>query len=82
MGGYAVTMTLHRSDARISRPHHTPVDAGATGRVLQVELAATAVERLELTGRPVGQDLRDWLASIGEAWSQMTFYLFDPDSWR
>lgn len=84
MGGYAVTMTLHRTDARISRPRHGPAidgDAVSSLGVAGVDWP-DAVERLELAGRPLGEDLRNWLASIGEAWSQMTFYLFDPQSWR
>jgi hypothetical protein len=39
-------------------------------------------ERIELIGRPIDAAVRDWLASIGETWSQVTFYLFDPQSWR
>jgi hypothetical protein len=37
---------------------------------------------VELVGRPVDDVIADWLASIGESWSQLTFFLFDPDSWR
>lgn len=39
-------------------------------------------DQIELVGRPIGEAICDWLASIGESWSQTTFYLFDPDSWR
>jgi hypothetical protein len=41
-----------------------------------------AIEQLELAGRPIGETVADWLASVGESWSQLTFFLFDPDSWR
>lgn len=43
------------------------------------DLAAGPVE---LVGRPLDEALGDWLGSVGESWSQLTFYLFDPDSWR
>lgn len=36
----------------------------------------------ELVGRPLDERLADWLASLGQAWTQLTFFLFDPDSWR
>ena len=37
---------------------------------------------VDLVGRPLDQVFGDWLASVGESWSQLTFFLFDPDSWR
>ena len=43
---------------------------------------ALAADHVELVGRPVDEVIADWLASVGESWSQLTFYLFDPDSWR
>jgi hypothetical protein len=39
-------------------------------------------EPIELIGRPVDQVVAEWLASVGESWSQLTFFLFDPESWR
>jgi hypothetical protein len=39
-------------------------------------------DSVELVGRPVADVIADWLASVGESWSQLTFFLFDPDSWR
>ena len=41
-----------------------------------------AADPVELVGRPLDEALGDWLASVGESWSQLTFFLFDPDSWR
>lgn len=41
-----------------------------------------AVDQLELVGRPVNETIADWLASVGESWAQLTFFLFDPESWR
>ena len=43
---------------------------------------AQAADHVELVGRPVDEVIADWLASVGESWSQLTFFLFDPDSWR
>jgi hypothetical protein len=43
---------------------------------------ARGADRIELVGHPLGRRWSDWLASIGESWSQTTFYLFDPESWR
>jgi hypothetical protein len=41
-----------------------------------------AIDQLELIGRPIDEAISDWLASIGESFSQLTFFLFDPESWR
>jgi hypothetical protein len=37
---------------------------------------------IDLVGRPLDAVIGDWLASVGESWSQLTFFLFDPHSWR
>jgi hypothetical protein len=39
-------------------------------------------ESEDLVGEPFLGRLSDWVAGIGEAWSQMVFFLFDPESWR
>jgi len=39
-------------------------------------------DQIELVGQPLDMSIREWLASIGESWSQLTFYLFDSESWR
>ena len=39
-------------------------------------------DHLELVGRPLDETIADWVASVGESWSQLTFFLFDPESWR
>jgi hypothetical protein len=41
-----------------------------------------AVDQFELVGRPIDETIADWLASVGESFSQLTFFLFDPESWR
>jgi hypothetical protein len=45
-------------------------------------LVSSEADQVELVGRPLDASIRDWLASIGESWSQLTFYLFDSESWR
>jgi len=40
------------------------------------------VDQLDLVGRPIDEVIADWLASVGESFSQLTFFLFDPESWR
>ena len=42
----------------------------------------SVADHIELVGRPLDEVVGDWLASIGESWSQLTFFLFDPESWR
>jgi len=39
-------------------------------------------DRIELVGRPLDERIADRLESVGESWSQLTFYLFDPQGWR
>jgi hypothetical protein len=39
-------------------------------------------DHVELVGRPLDETIAEWLASVGESWSQLTFFLFDPESWR
>lgn len=39
-------------------------------------------EPIELLGRPFGARLAERWDDLRETWSQMTFFLFDPDSWR
>lgn len=41
-----------------------------------------APDPVDLVGRPLDQVFGDWLASLGESWAQLTFFLFDPESWR
>ncbi len=89
MAGYAASSRLqgavpHFAGARpavrggtasLTLDPHAP-DALPAG----IEQAPT--DQIELVGRPLDETIRDWLASIGESWSQLTFYLFDPESWR
>jgi len=59
-----------------------PGDARHAVRLAGTDDQALAADHVELVGRPVDEVIADWLASVGESLSQLTFYLFDPDSWR
>ena len=87
MAGYAANGTLHgavpqfvaiggRTGSGGSRLSTTSADSAPSG-----ELTAETTP-IDLVGRPLDAVIGDWLASIGESWSQLTFYLFDPQSWR
>ena len=39
-------------------------------------------EAVELTGRPLAPRLAECWTDLREAWTQTTFYLFDPEGWR
>jgi hypothetical protein len=54
---------------------------GMFGPVASGEPLSEAVP-VDLVGRPLDAVIGDWLASVGESWSQLTFFLFDPESWR
>ena len=88
MSGYAASARLHGGAPRF-------VAAGAdTARAADatevVDNPAAIPERdgiasdewVELVGRPLDERLAAWWTNLREAWSQTTFFLFDPDSWR
>lgn len=81
MAGYATQARLEGATPRLTlmgahpSPSRSPIEAPAA------EPTVTA-DRVELVGRPIDERIGDWLASIGESWSQLTFFLFDPESWR
>jgi hypothetical protein len=83
MAGYAASATLHGAEPQFA---FAGAHASGSARLDVRDLAGSAdgavIEQLELVGRPVNERLVDWLASVGESWSQLTFFLFDPESWR
>ena len=79
--------TQRAAGSTASSPDFVGDDAGLTGAAWLAGPAfetddADSVVQVELVGRPLDETIRDWLASIGESWSQLTFFLFDPESWR
>lgn len=81
---YPVVMVAYAVTARIdhARPHRPEsdrstdlwLDQAADGRPVAV------VE--DLTGASVEARISDWWSSVVSNWSQTTFFLFDPESWR
>jgi hypothetical protein len=49
-------------------------------------IASVAIDHdqapVDLVGRPLGEIVAERWSRIREASGQMTFFLFDPDSWR
>lgn len=85
MAGYAASGTLHgavpqfvaiggRTEDRRSPASMIPDASAPSGELM--------LESIDLVGRPLDGVIGDWLASVGESWSQLTFFLFDPQSWR
>lgn len=80
MSAYAVAMRLDRSTISV-RP-------GGTAGVLPAGPHQAAVpeagpfEELHAFGTIASGEVRDRWEAIRECWTQTTFYLFDPDSWR
>ena len=54
----------------------------APGRIPATPPAWLDRERVELLGRSPGERLAERWEDLRETWSQMTFFLFDPESWR
>ncbi|HUP54452.1 MAG TPA: hypothetical protein VM408_03005 [Methylomirabilota bacterium] len=76
MAAYAVTARLDRTTPhRAERPAAVPTDASAVERF-------ESAQAVELVGRPLGSSVAERMARVREAWAQMTFYLFDAESWR
>lgn len=83
MAGYAASATLHGADPQFA---FAGAHAYGSARLDAWNIAESSdgvmIEQLELVGRPINERIVDWLASVGESWSQLTFFLFDPESWR
>lgn len=84
MSGYVASARVRgvprlvRADPAVERSiAFGPPDAP---RVVEVELEV-AIEGDPTPERIVG-GLADRIAAFRERWSQLTFYLFDPNSWR
>lgn len=82
MDGYVAHARIEQA-----RPHRpaapTSVDRSSPA---PVRVAAHAdlrdPECAELIGTSLDERLGQWLVGVREAWSQTTFFLFDPESWR
>ena len=66
-----------------------PEASNAIGGRMEFGLASADIER---SGReravagpvvdPINEDLSSWLDRMSTSWSQLTWYLFNPDGWR
>lgn len=86
--GYSADVAGYTASAMLQggAPRFAGWDAGAgrlapTGTPWTESWSGEAVP-IDLVGRPLDGRVADWLASIGQAWTQLTFFLFDPESWR
>jgi hypothetical protein len=81
MAGYAVRARIgHVEPRRVEWPARASAVAVVPGTATAV--GPLAPESEDLAGEPFLGRLSDQVAGIGEAWSQMVFFLFDPESWR
>ena len=86
MAGYAASGTLHGAVPTFVAGGRTGDRRAAVSTILassapSADFLPEAVS-IDLVGRPLDAVIVDWLASLGESWSQLTFFLFDPQSWR
>jgi hypothetical protein len=84
VAGYAASSRLQGAVPRFAGA--SPGQGGAVVQfgpeTIQTSGEPLVADQVELVGRPLDEAICDWLASIGESWSQLTFYLFDSESWR
>jgi hypothetical protein len=79
MASYAVQVRI--DGVRPKRPGSPARRVHATGGHVPDPLERDRVP-VDLVGRPLGEIVGERWMRIREACSQMTFFLFDPDSWR
>lgn len=79
MSGYVASARIVRAAPRLVRAGADPWD----GRQ-PTPLAPSAQVLDTILGEPVEPDVSDdgRLAAIRDRWAQLTFYLFDANSWR
>ena len=79
MSGYVASARIVHAAPRLVRPNQ------AIERSIQAA-DAPPVEDLIVEAGPPGASawgcVAELVAAAGERWSQLTFYLFDPNSWR
>jgi hypothetical protein len=79
MSGYVASARIVRAAPRLVRANaalERSID-GALGLPVEDLIVETHPPTVNAWGR-VGERV----AAAGERWSQLTFYLFDPNSWR
>jgi hypothetical protein len=84
VSGYAASARLQGSAPQFAftGDHvHRSLAPGGAAAVSGAE-NTSVIDQFELVGRPIDEMIGEWLASVGESFSQLTFFVFDPESWR
>ena len=80
MSGYTASARLQGGSLRfMAAESNRPAgrDRGATAPGAWLDR-----EPVELVGQPLGARVAERWDDLRETWSQLTFFLFDPESWR
>jgi hypothetical protein len=72
MSGFAASGRIERVSPRLAR-------GGTDGNVATVQADEDVIELVDVR---TADPLIDRWAAFRERWSELTFYLFDPQSWR
>ena len=72
MSGFAASRRIERVSPRLAH-------RGADGDVATIEADEDVIELVDVR---TADPLIDRWAAFRERWSELTFYLFDPQSWR
>jgi hypothetical protein len=77
MADYVATERITRA-----RPRFVGTGLGWAAREPEAADAGWLPERSPIDPRPLDRRLQDAWSEFREEWSQATFFLFDPNSWR
>jgi hypothetical protein len=75
MNGYAVTGRIEGVAPRIVR-------RGSPSFAPSSTVDARELDTVDLVGRPIDEEVAEAWGRVRDAWTQTTFFLFDPESWR
>lgn len=80
MGGYAAAARIRSVSPRLVRDGRHPAEPAGTMSLVEIDvLLVTTTD--EARRAPAPTVAERW-AAARERWSQLTFYLTDPNSWR
>ena len=77
MAGYVATERITRA-----RPRFVGTGLGVAAREPIGDATDWQSDRSYADDRPLDRRIQDALSELREEWSQATFFLFDPNSWR
>ena len=77
MAGYVATARITRA-----RPRFVGTGLGLAAREPVAADAGWPAERRPIDPRPLDRRILEAWSEFREEWSQATFFLFDPNSWR